>query len=109
MKVRHEGERLSGPGISDNGTGLAALVAIARAMQAAKIKPRRTILFAANVGEGNLRGMRALVDAYRANLKAAIVLDSSGTDALRRKRWPRDGWRWPSPDRAGIVGRISGW
>ena len=88
VKVHREGERLSGPGISDNGTGLAALVAIARAMQAAKIKPRRTILFAANVGEegeGNLRGMRALVDAYRANLKAAIVLDGSGTDHVTTK------------------------
>jgi acetylornithine deacetylase/succinyl-diaminopimelate desuccinylase-like protein len=88
VKVRHEGERLSGPGISDNGTGLAALVAIARAMQAAKIKPRRTILFAANVGEegeGNLRGMRALVDAYRAKLKAVIVLDGSGTDHVTTK------------------------
>lgn len=88
VKVHREGERLSGPGISDNGTGLAALVAIARAMQAAKIKPRRTTLFAANVGEegeGNLRGMRALVDAYRANLKAAIVLDGSGTDHVTTK------------------------
>jgi tripeptide aminopeptidase len=81
VKVRHEGERLSGPGISDNGTGLAGLVAIARAMQAAKIKPRRTIVFAADVGEegeGNLRGMRALVDAYRTNLKAAIVISGPG-------------------------------
>jgi acetylornithine deacetylase/succinyl-diaminopimelate desuccinylase-like protein len=88
VKVHREGERLSGPGISDNGTGLAALVAIARAMQAAKIKPRRTILFAADVGEegeGNLRGMRALVDAYRGNLKAAIVLDGSGTDHVTTK------------------------
>jgi tripeptide aminopeptidase len=88
VKVHREGERLNGPGISDNGTGLAALVAIARAMQAAKIKPRRTILFAANVGEegeGNLRGMRALVDAYRANLKVAIVLDGSGTDHVTTK------------------------
>ena len=88
VKVRHEGERLNGPGISDNGTGLAALVAIARAMQAAKIKPRRTIVFAADVGEegeGNLRGMRALVDAYRTNLKAAIVLDGSGTDHVTTK------------------------
>jgi tripeptide aminopeptidase len=88
VKVHHDGERLRGPGISDNGTGLAALVAIARAMQVAKIKPRRTILFAADVGEegeGNLRGMRALVDVYRANLKAAIVLDGSGTDHVTTK------------------------
>ena len=88
VKVRRDGERMSAPGISDNGTGLAALVALARAMHAAKIKPRRTILFAADVGEegeGNLRGMRALVDAYRANLKSVIVLDGSGTEHVTTK------------------------
>jgi tripeptide aminopeptidase len=88
VKVRHDGQRMSAPGISDNGTGLAALVALARAMHAAKIKPRRTILFVADVGEegeGNLRGMRALVEAYRASLKAVIVLDGSGTDHVTTK------------------------
>ena len=88
VKVRREGERLSAPGISDNGTGLAALVSIARAIQESKIRPRRTILFVADVGEegeGNLRGMRALVEAYRARLKAALVLDGSGTDHVTTK------------------------
>jgi tripeptide aminopeptidase len=88
IKVRREGDRLVAPGISDNGTGLAGLLAVARAMQAAKIKPRRTILFAANVGEegeGNLRGMRALIDAYRTKLRAVIVLDGSGTDHVTIK------------------------
>ena len=83
VKVRHEGSRMLAPGISDNGTGLAALAAIARALQEAQIKPQRTILFVADVGEegeGNLRGMRALVDAYRSRLKAVIVLDGAGTD-----------------------------
>ena len=88
VKVQREGDRLLAPGISDNGTGLAALVAIARAFQAAKLKPQRTILFAANVGEegeGNLRGMRALIDAYRTKLRAVIVLDGSGTDHVTTK------------------------
>jgi len=88
IKVRREGGRLLAPGISDNGTGLAGLLAVARAIQAAKIKPRLTILFAANVGEegeGNLRGMRALIDAYRAKLRAVIVLDGSGTDHVTTK------------------------
>jgi acetylornithine deacetylase/succinyl-diaminopimelate desuccinylase-like protein len=88
VKVRHEGARLLAPGISDNGTGLAALVAIARACQEAHIKPRRTILFVADVGEegeGNLRGMRALIDAYKPRLKAVIVLDGSGTDHVTTK------------------------
>jgi acetylornithine deacetylase/succinyl-diaminopimelate desuccinylase-like protein len=88
VKVQREGERLLAPGISDNGTGLAAIVAIARAIQAAKLRPQRTILFAANVGEegeGNLRGMRALIDAYRTKLRAVIVLDGSGTDHVTTK------------------------
>jgi len=88
VKVRREGNRLLAPGISDNGTGLAALVAIARALHAAKIRPQRTILLAANVGEegeGNLRGMRALIDAYGTKLRAVIVLDGSGTDHVTTK------------------------
>jgi tripeptide aminopeptidase len=83
VKLRREGSRMLAPGISDNGTGLAALVGIARAIQEAQIKPQRTILFVANVGEegeGNLRGMRALVDEYRSRLKAVLVLDGAGTD-----------------------------
>jgi len=88
IKVRRDGDRLLAPGISDNGTGLAALLAVARAIQVAKIKPQRTILFAANVGEegeGNLRGMRALVDAYGSKLRAVIVLDGSGIDHVTVK------------------------
>ena len=88
IQVKREGERMAAPGISDNGTGLAALVALARAMRAAKIRPQRTILFAANVGEegeGNLRGMRALIDAYRTKLRAVVVLDGSGTDFVTTK------------------------
>ena len=88
VKVRREGERLVAPGISDNGTGLASVIAIARALHEADIKPQRTILFVANVGEegeGNLRGMRALVDAYRQNLKGVLVLDGSGIDHVTTK------------------------
>jgi tripeptide aminopeptidase len=83
VKVRRDGSRMLAPGISDNGTGLAALAAITRAIHEAQIKPQRTILFVANVGEegeGNLRGMRALVDSYRGRLKAVIVMDGAGTD-----------------------------
>ncbi len=88
IKVRHDRDRLLAPGISDNGTGLAALIAIARACQESHIKPRRTILFVADVGEegeGNLRGMRALIEAYKPKLKAVIVLDGSGTDHVTTK------------------------
>jgi acetylornithine deacetylase/succinyl-diaminopimelate desuccinylase-like protein len=88
VKVRREKNRMSAPGISDNGTGLISVVALARALHEARIKPQRTILFVADVGEegeGNLRGMRALVDAYRDRLKAVIVLDGSGIDHVTTK------------------------
>ncbi len=88
VKVRRDGARMDAPGISDNGTGLAALLAVARAVQSARLKPQRTILFVADVGEegeGNLRGMRAIIEAYRARLKAAVVLDGSGTDHVTTK------------------------
>ena len=83
IHVRREGSKIFAPGVSDNGAGLAALVALARAVHATNLKPQRTIVFTANVGEegeGNLRGMRALVDAYRDRLKAVLVLDGAGTE-----------------------------
>jgi acetylornithine deacetylase/succinyl-diaminopimelate desuccinylase-like protein len=67
---------------------LAALLAMVRAVQSAHLKPQRTILFVADVGEegeGNLRGMRALVEACRSKLKAVVVLDGSGTDHVTTK------------------------
>jgi len=88
VKVQRERSRMMAPGISDNGAGLAALVAVARAMHEARIQPQRSILFVADVGEegeGNLRGMRAVVDAYRDRLKAVIVLDGSSVDHVTTK------------------------
>ncbi len=88
VKVHREKNRMSAPGISDNGAGLAALVAVARAIHEARIQPQRSILFVADVGEegeGNLRGMRAMVDAYRDRLKAVIVLDGSSIDHVTTK------------------------
>ena len=83
VRVKREGGRLLAPGISDNGTGLAALVALSKAFHEAKIKPTMTILFVADVGEegeGNLRGMRALAEAYKKRLKYVVALDGSATE-----------------------------
>lgn len=83
VRVKREGGRLLAPGISDNGTGLAALVALSRAFRDAKIKTTLTVLFVADVGEegeGNLRGMRALAEAYKKRLKYVLALDGSATE-----------------------------
>src|SRR5437879_7186674 len=88
VKVHRDGSRMTAPVISDNASGLAALLALARAAQSARVKPQRPILFVGDVGEegeGNLRGMRAIVDNYRGKLKAVVVLDGSGTDHVTTK------------------------
>src|SRR5579862_5426898 len=59
LNVRQQGTRLYGPGVSDNGAGIAALLAIAAAMKIGKISTALPIVFIANVGEegeGDLRG-----------------------------------------------------
>jgi tripeptide aminopeptidase len=85
--------KLYGPGVSDNGAGLSALLAIAAAWQAAKLShapplddsPLAPVLIA-NVGEegeGNLSGMRYLCRAGAgARIKAFLVLDGPGTDRI---------------------------
>ena len=94
VTVKREAGKLLAPGISDNGTGLAALVGIARAFREARVPTKCTVLFVADVGEegeGNLRGIRALVETYKKKLKNVIALDGSSTEyvttaALASKR-----------------------
>jgi tripeptide aminopeptidase len=64
VTVRRDGNKLLAPGISDDGCGLAALIAIADAIEAARIETKGSLLFVGTVGEegeGNLRGARHLL------------------------------------------------
>ena len=83
----------TGPGVSDNGAGLAALLAIARAVQqnphpdSAEESPWRRLLLIANVGEegeGNLRGMRHICGqpSLAAQIQAFLVLDGAALDHI---------------------------
>nr|HEV7954101.1 M20/M25/M40 family metallo-hydrolase [Candidatus Acidoferrales bacterium] len=83
VHVKRERGMLYAPGISDNGAGLATLLGVARAISESKVANRRTIIFAADVGEegeGNLRGIRRLVEDYGKKLSAVIALDGASTD-----------------------------
>ncbi len=93
IKVTGDG-RLLGPGVSDNGAGLAALLAIAAAWSAAppvEDTPLVPVLIA-NVGEegeGNLSGMRYICRSGRngqaglaADLRAFLVLDGPNIDHI---------------------------
>jgi len=78
-----------GPGVSDNGSGLVALLAIARAIRSCPpiSDCRRPLLLVANVGEegeGNLSGMRFLCrqSPLGSRIKAFVVLDGPSTDQI---------------------------
>ena len=87
IKIKPDGTML-GPGVSDNGAGLAALLAIARAMKASpRVETPNSVLFVANVGEegeGNLSGMRYLCrqSSLASKIRAFIVLDGPTTDHI---------------------------
>jgi acetylornithine deacetylase/succinyl-diaminopimelate desuccinylase-like protein len=85
VRVKRNGTRLSAPGISDNGAGLAALVGLARALDESRIRTTKTIVLVGDVGEegeGNLRGIRALVDAYGSRLAAVIAVDGPSVEHI---------------------------
>lgn len=68
---------LHGPGIGDNTLSVAALLVLPELLTRAGESPTAPVLLAANVGEeglGNLRGMRAVMDA-RPDIGAAIAVE----------------------------------
>jgi len=85
VSVKQKGSRLEGPGISDNAAGLAALAGLARALAESRIRTTKTIVLAGDVGEegeGNLRGIRALVETYGSRLSAVIAVDGASADHI---------------------------
>jgi tripeptide aminopeptidase len=87
LNVRQQGTRLYGPGVSDNGAGVVAMLAIAAAIGRSRIKHRAPILFVANVGEegeGDLRGMRHIFADrhWRDSIAFNLVLDGAGNDTI---------------------------
>jgi tripeptide aminopeptidase len=87
LNVRQQGNRLYGPGVSDNGAGVAALLAVAGAMRAANVAPLLPVLFIGNVGEegeGDLRGMRHIFSnsEWKDSIRYSLVLDGAGSDTI---------------------------
>lgn len=87
LHIHQKGSRIYGPGISDNGAGVTAMLAIAGVLEAADISHDSTILFVGNVGEegeGNLRGMRHLFSAstFKDSIGHSIILDGAGCDTI---------------------------
>ncbi len=122
IHVRREHERIHAPGISDNCRGLAALLALARSLLHAGVRPAAPLVFAANVGEegvGDLRGMKHLFregSPWR-EIQAFISVDGTGVRRVvtrgvgsRRLRVTVDGpgghsWAdWGAPNPVNALG-----
>jgi acetylornithine deacetylase/succinyl-diaminopimelate desuccinylase-like protein len=87
LHLRRQGSRLYGPGVADNGAGIAALLAVASVLASTRISHGLPFLFIGNVGEegeGDLRGMRHVfaTPRWRDAIAYSVIVDGAGTDTV---------------------------
>ena len=87
FSVKGTEHRLLAPGVSDDGCGLAALIALNRALQFTRTETAGSLLFVGTVGEegeGNLRGVRHLLTAgeWANQIDAFLSVDGPGVDRI---------------------------
>ena len=90
FNVVRRDNKLFAPGIADDGCGLAALIALAQAIQTEQIPIEGSILFVGTVGEegeGNLRGVRYLFSKGRwaKHVDSFLSFDGPGLDRITNK------------------------
>jgi acetylornithine deacetylase/succinyl-diaminopimelate desuccinylase-like protein len=81
LSVRRDGARLVGPGINDNGRGLAVMLALASAVDGTRLRCQRPIEFVATTGEegaGDLRGAKHYFGGRGRGSHCMIALDGAG-------------------------------
>jgi tripeptide aminopeptidase len=87
VKVKRDGPKLMAPGVGDDTRGLALLLALIRAMDAAKLQTQDDILFVGNVGEegeGDLRGIKFLLQKYKDRIKQVLAIDGDALESVAR-------------------------
>lgn len=85
LDVRRDGNRLVGPGIGDNGRGLAAMLAIAEAIDGERLRTIRPVEFVATTGEeglGDLRGAKHYFASAGSAAAGMIALDGAGDERV---------------------------
>jgi tripeptide aminopeptidase len=87
LNIRQEGSRIYGPGVSDNGAGVTAMLAIASLLRSVRVRHTLPFVFIGNVGEegeGDLRGMRHIfaTPRWKDMIACSLVLDGAGTDSI---------------------------
>ncbi|MFL5577337.1 MAG: M20/M25/M40 family metallo-hydrolase [Gemmatimonadaceae bacterium] len=85
LGVRRHGRRLVGPGIGDNGRGLAGMLALAQEIDGRRLRTLRPIEFVATTGEeglGDLRGAKHYFATAGAGAVAALALDGAGDERI---------------------------
>jgi tripeptide aminopeptidase len=87
LNIRQQGSRIYGPGVSDNGAGVTAMLAIAALLRAVRIRHALPLLFIGNVGEegeGDLRGMRSIFSnaRWKDSISQSLMLDGAGSDTI---------------------------
>src|SRR6202045_3775946 len=87
LNIRQQGSRLYGPGVSDNGAGVTAMLAIATLLRAVRLRHALPFVFIGNVGEegeGDLRGMRHIFSTprWKDSIAYSVVLDGAGADTI---------------------------
>src|SRR2546423_1814612 len=85
LNIRQQGSRLYGPGVSDNGAGVTAMLGIAALLRTVRVRHALPFVFIGNVGEegeGDLRGMRHIFSAprWKDSIAYSLVLDGAGAD-----------------------------
>ena len=87
LNIRQQGSRIYGPGVSDNGAGVAALLGIAALLRSVRVRHALPFVFIGNVGEegeGDLRGMRHIFSTprWKDSIAYSLVLDGAGADTI---------------------------
>jgi len=87
LNIRQQGSRLFGPGVSDNGAGVTAMLAIAALLRSVRLRHALPFVFIGNVGEegeGDLRGMRHIFSTprWKDAIAYSVVLDGAGADTI---------------------------